>query len=77
MDICSIDFKDEIIVGKALKIGERTFHPIIKFSTLKNEKGNLLGTWTDILAIVVAEGEKEYIFPFTEEEIDYDELFNL
>jgi len=76
MDI-AINSEDEIIVGKALIIGDRTIHPLIKFSTLKNFKGNLFGASMEPFALVVVEGKEKYVIPITDEEFDYGVLLKI
>lgn len=76
MDI-SINSEDEILVGKALIIGNRTIHPLIKFSTLKNDKGNLFGASMAPFALVVVEGKEKHVIPITDEEFDYEVLLEI
>lgn len=53
-----------IEIGKARKIGKRTLHFLARISIMRNEDGNIIGGWANPLALVVIEGDKEYVFSF-------------
>jgi len=71
-----IILKTDTVIGKALKIDDRTLYPIIQISTLKRKKKNFIGAWISPLAIVIAEPTKEYVIPLTDEDIDHGQLLD-
>jgi hypothetical protein len=62
------------IIGKSLELDKRTFYPVVKISTLKNNEGNIKAIWVVPIAIVVEEDLKRFILPLVDENIDFDEL---
>ena len=71
------NLKIDTVVGKALKIDDRTLYPIIRISILKKEERNFFGTWISPLAMVVVEPAEEYVIPLTDEDIDHEQLLQM
>ncbi len=71
-----IILKTDTVVGKALKIDDRTLYPIIQISTLKRKKKDFIGAWIFPLAIVIEEPTKEYVILLTDEDIDQRQLLD-
>lgn len=87
------EVKTEIVVGEALKIGDRTLYPVIKVLTLNMEgptsaglfkpmvtsQGNLdfFAVWVSPIAIVVVEPAQNYAIPLTEETITLEQILEM
>lgn len=71
-----IILKTDTVIGKALKIDDRTLYPIIQISILKRKKKDFIGAWISPLAIVIEEPTKEYVILLTDEDIDHEQLLD-
>jgi len=67
--------KTETIIGKTIKIDNRTLYPIIQISTLK--KKNFITSWICPLAIVIIEPTKKYIIQLTDKNTNPEKLIKM
>ncbi|BAW32111.1 MAG TPA: hypothetical protein PLO64_05955 [Methanothermobacter sp.] len=67
--------KTDKIIGKPIKIDDRTLYPIIQISTIKNK--NFITAWIHPIAIVITEPTKKYIIQLTDEDIKTEEILEM
>jgi len=72
-----IEKKTDIVIGEALKIGNRTLYPVVQVSTLNVKKGVFIGGCVLPIAIVIVEPTLEYVISLTEEKLTLEKLFQI
>ena len=69
--------KTDIVMGGAIKVGDRTIYPVIRILTLGIDGQNFFGAWISPIAIVVAEPTRDYVISLTDETIALDRLLEM
>jgi hypothetical protein len=67
----------DIKIGEAMKLGDRTIHFLIKTAILRTEDGGIIGGLASPLAMVVGEREEYYVFSFTGQDSNLNELLRM
>lgn len=64
-------------VGKVIKLGNRTIHPIIQTYVIRNEKQGVIVAEIFPIALVVQEPDEEYVISLIDDAINSKDLIEL
>lgn len=70
-------FDVDTVVGKSIETQDKILHPIVRISILRNDNGNIVGSWIVPFAFVVEENGKKYAISLTDEDINQNELLKM
>lgn len=66
-----------INIGEPKRIGKRTLHFLGKISIITTGDGDIIGGWANPIALVVIEGDIEYVLSFTGKDLTINQLMEM
>lgn len=72
----NVKHERKTIVGKPIKLEDRTIYPIIKLLTIES-LGNLNSATISPVALVIEESEDEHFIPITKKEIEPKDIIEM
>jgi uncharacterized spore protein YtfJ len=71
------NFDVDTVVGKSIEAKGKILHSIVRISILRNNKGDIGGSWIVPIAFVVEENGEKYVISLTDEELNHNELLKM
>lgn len=67
----------ETVIGKQIQVDNKTLYLVIEIVTMGNRIQRYVGAEISPVAILVEESDNEYLFSFTDEEINPEEILEM
>jgi hypothetical protein len=71
------DIREEMVVGRAFEVGNRTVYPVIQVMTFEGKGRNFFGGRISPLAMVVFEPTREYVVALRDEPFSSEQLLEM